>query len=514
MFRIKTDIRQYKCETKDKVEKLIRNWVIRPTDLIYNTSDKNWSPIGDHPAFTGIFDVLDQQEKNTPDTVVTARNPFVEGSGEVSESEVEEEPAQEEEVTQLVDRRELEGGDDEARKTDVFDEDEVSASLAGQSPRPPEAPEGVEPVTSDEVTMMTERTLDMLKVDDDDEKGDDEEEVSEVTDVRKRRGARGVVVDETLELGAEEESDGEDEAAPEGAEEEVKAPKSGPKLGRHDLPEELFATNEISSPEVREQMKMLDELADLKSDPSEASEVSEPTIARESDKPNGSSGKGWNVSLEGDSAVDEAWQEVAQDVATEASESEDDSAAPAAALRETDELAREDVAEPEETTNVIERPALADSEAEEESEPEDDADDESDAESDSDPDLDAESEEDPEDDLPEVVTDFEPIDDDFSEDTSEPEEIPAPTDFVSDGYKIPLPFPIRPTEADIRKGLRLGKASTSRRDATFPLPEPKKLDEVHHRRFDLTPVPPRDRTAVIVGALIVILVVAAIAVAC
>ena len=76
MFRIKTDIRQYKCETKDKVEKLIRNWVIRPTDLIYSTEQKEWLPIGEHPSFLPLFGVLDEQERNTPDTVVTAAERF------------------------------------------------------------------------------------------------------------------------------------------------------------------------------------------------------------------------------------------------------------------------------------------------------------------------------------------------------------------------------------------------------------------------------------------------------
>ena len=69
MFRIKTDIRQFNCETQEKVEKLIRNWVIRPTDLIYHTDDKSWEPIGDHPDFGVLFanlrDASDEEDVMT-----------------------------------------------------------------------------------------------------------------------------------------------------------------------------------------------------------------------------------------------------------------------------------------------------------------------------------------------------------------------------------------------------------------------------------------------------------------
>ncbi|MFU8805839.1 MAG: hypothetical protein ACNA8W_18650, partial [Bradymonadaceae bacterium] len=75
MFRIKTDIRQYKCDSQDKVEKLIRNWVIRPNDLIFSTDENAWNPIGEHPSFVKLFDLLEEQIRNEPDTVVTRDTP-------------------------------------------------------------------------------------------------------------------------------------------------------------------------------------------------------------------------------------------------------------------------------------------------------------------------------------------------------------------------------------------------------------------------------------------------------
>ena len=71
MFRIKTDIRQYRCESRDKVERLIRNWVIRPADLIYDDDSEDWLPIGEHPAFVEIFEQLSEKHENQPETVVT-----------------------------------------------------------------------------------------------------------------------------------------------------------------------------------------------------------------------------------------------------------------------------------------------------------------------------------------------------------------------------------------------------------------------------------------------------------
>ncbi len=180
MFRIKTDIRQYKCDSPDKVEKLIRNWVIRPTDLIFSAENADWRPIGDHPVFTPLFDVLNEQLRNEPDTLVT-RNPFV---------------------------------------------------------APPSAPDGIEisRADTDEITKMTHRTQTLRSADDD-----------------------------TMEI-----------ALSESALLQVTEPIR--KIGRHDLPEELFATAEIHATFSRDGAHPpLDELAEL----AELSEI-EPKLDDES----------------------------------------------------------------------------------------------------------------------------------------------------------------------------------------------------------------------------------------
>lgn len=463
MFRIKTDIRQYKCETKDKVEKLIRNWVIRPSDLIYNIDEREWLPIGEHPAFVSLFGVLEEQEQNTPDTVVTARSPYSSRPVAPKDNGVGETDS--EEVTHVVERPDFDDEDEEgdeevvdARETDIFEEEEIAKSLADDKRDPPEAPEGVEPPSNDEVTMMTEKTLEMLKVDDHGEAdaqapGDDAKTDDETTDLREAPEGDGEdeEAEEITDVHERETSDEEDDHPPsvvvadQAEEDEEKTPTDAPRMGRHDLPEELFATNEISSPYAREQLNRIDDLAEL-SDTSEASEPEEDTD-EEADE------EEWDA-LHQDSGVDEAWDAIAEDlrVTEEISETSDPEVA---ALQDTDELER---GEDE-----------VDSEAEEEEE----------------------------------LGEWE------SEDTLEPEI--HPVDFISDGYKIPLPFPIEPTPLDIERGLRPSRASKARRNRTYPLPEPKTPDEVHTRYFDLTPRPPRDQTIIIaIGFVIVISFIATI----
>lgn len=553
MFRIKTDIRQYKCETKNKVEKLIRNWVIRPNDLIYSTDHNEWLPIGEHPAFMRLFGMLEEQEKNTPDTVVTSRSPYSQRAPVTDGAAPNgEPPVEEEEVTQLVERpqfdtadeadkvdesaisgdgfdldeqnldegfeetsgEEQEHGDDEhapadepiandegedqdsesnpapedARKTDVFDQEEISRSVSqsddpadSEELAPPSAPEGVEPPSNDEVTMMTDRTLEMLKVTDEEAKsaaGDTDEE--EITDVRKRDG----VSDDADEAEALEDAEPnvivEDQTKSNGTDK-----KSKKRLGRHDLPEELFATNEISSPEVRDKIAKLDELRELK-ELSELSESSEPTVPKAKvQKSNGngaSGGENWDVRLQEDSGVDEAWEEIAEDLRTTEDISGD--AAPGE-LRETDEIKRDDTSEQSDAAEELEE----------------DGDGAGDDDS-----LDDEEE------LEEEELDEVELDEEW-ENAEDPALIPG--DFVSDGYKIPLPFPIRPTGDDIRRGLRSTKTSRSRKDRTYPLPQPKKLDDVHRRTFDLTPRPPRDQTVLLaVGVFIVIAIISVVVTTC
>ena len=377
-----------------------------------------------------------------------------------------DEPAPErDEVTQLVGRPTVADSeaDEDVRSTDVFEHEEIAESIAEASkPKPPEAPDGVEvPRNDGEVTMMTERTLEMLKITDEDDaadaldaadladaadaadvSGDDEpegEESEEITGVRERQPA-GDDAEAEADEAADPDHD-EDAATAESERENArkrreKVLESGPKLGRHDLPEELFATNEISSPEVQEQIKRLDELREL--DPSD------PTLLEDEERADASESGDWPTRLDEDSGIAEAWDVIAEEL-------------PAASDLDDDDLP--DALAP---TDEGDRPEIEDDEA----------------------------------------------DDEWSDDTSEPA-IRAPHEFVSEGYQVPLPFPIRPTAEDIRAGVAQGRVSRSVKDRVFPLPEPKALREVHMRYFDLSPKPPRDRTVfVFAGVALIILVIA------
>ena len=502
MFRIKTDIRQYKCETKDKVEKLIRNWVIRPDDLIYDADERDWSPIGDHPAFVGLFGVLDEQEKNTPDTVVTRRSPYI----QESEAQDDEEEAPREEVTMLVGRPASpdddseaaeEAGDedsssnDDVRKTDIFDEEAIA---------PPKPPEGVEPPAADgEVTTMTERTLDMMKVDDDDDheeaEEEDEEPSEEVTTVREREDPPEGIEEDSEEMrttdevpradrGDKTEDEDEDDTGADDKDEPESAkptkpskriepprPKAPPlktkkPITRKDLPEELFTTNEISSPQVREHMARLDELADAEEAEEAAASVdgNDPDATTESGR---GKGKSQTVRLTEDSGVDEAWDVVADELRV----TEELDAAAERSLRERSEQEESEPAEDSEGDDTVL------------DEPSDNFDD-----------------------------DFD--DDEWSDDTSEPEIVDVEP-FVSDGYAVPLPFAVGPTPEDLRKGMPQGNVAKGRKDAVYPIPEPKVLNELHKREFDFSRPPPRDLTAAIaLGVLLIVVAIAIVARSC
>jgi hypothetical protein len=70
MFRIKTDIRTYECESRERVERLIRNWVVRPTDLVFYDDREEWAPIGEHPAFSETFAEMAERDEDVPETQV------------------------------------------------------------------------------------------------------------------------------------------------------------------------------------------------------------------------------------------------------------------------------------------------------------------------------------------------------------------------------------------------------------------------------------------------------------
>ncbi len=258
MYRIKTDIRQYKCDTKEKVEKLIRNWVIRPNDLIYLADQQRWSPIGEHSTFLDLFAMLEAQERAEPDTVVTT-NPLASSP----EPQVDE-PA--EEVTRIKERPAAPADSEPEEQVDepavVEAEDKVSSADDSEAGEPdsdlretiegdsivPSVPAGVEPpVRSDEVTMMTERTFDLLKVTD---------EVEPTTAPSSTEPAESTVEvnfrDETVELG-NSNSAAEEIAAASDTFNPLEISK--PRMGRHDLPEDFFATNELDGPIDRETLR-------------------------------------------------------------------------------------------------------------------------------------------------------------------------------------------------------------------------------------------------------------------
>lgn len=456
MYRIKTDIRQYKCDTKEKVEKLIRNWVIRPNDLIYEAEQQRWSPIGEHPSFVSLFSILEAQERAEPDTVVTATpqkpeeqpatveveqplappeeplglTPEVEVNDEVTrikqrpviaDSEAEdsaletpaEPPASEEPTVE----REPEG---DPRKTDIMD-----------SPlEMPKAPAGVEhPAPPDEVTMMTERTLDLLKVTDEVSSLSKPEETPAETPEDPAQN------DETLDL-ASSPSVAEEIAAATATENPLGAAK--PKLGRHDLPEDFFATNELSGPIDRESLR--DDLAALA--PGSAANADEkPVAASEPDSHEDGDDDEWkddhtptHVGLEDTSAPDDL------------------------------EIHNDDTPEPS--------PVVQDGDADE-----DDWDDY--------------------DDLDEV---------EFT-----PHVVEKHSDRVADVYNIPLPFEIVPSEEDIAVGIKRNNAPKSVKDKAFPPPEEKKFKDAQLHTFDFSKEPPVDRSMTfVVGIVLALMFIVAV----
>jgi hypothetical protein len=506
MYRIKTDIRQYKCESIDKVEKLIRNWVIRPNDLIYSSDDRDWLPIGEHPSFEKLFGILEEREAAEPDTVVTDDHPLLRNGTDVA-TNGEPEPN---EATQITERPEFEDDDGDAmdsRETDIFDADQIAESLAErdraeaegapndeepdsesqkedaadstddetdqattsaadtdsephvdddetedefESPlAPPEPPEGVEPPVNDEITVMTDKTLEMMKVDED---GADDSDTPAEGDVPADDEPTNVTErpadDETTNVTTRPTDDEPDEpkvivAAPE----EPGTSQASKGVGRHDLPEEFFATNEISGPVFEESARVIDDLAAMEAE-------------REA--------RGENV--------DDEWDAISDNL--DGAESR-----PALGLRDTDEIGRSNDRQDVDET------------------PRDDFDD------------DDELIVDP---LAETAI---PAADEWDEDVSSvssEDTLPgvAPeAEFVSDGYKMPLPFAVGPDEKDVALGLSRSKKSNTEKDAVFPYPTPKKRGEVHARVYYFSKPEPVDLSVPIVIGIVLVCAVIALSVA-
>lgn len=252
MYRIKTDIRQYKCDSVEKVEKLIHNWVIRPNDLVYSNETQRWSPIGEHPLFVRLFEILADQEKAEPATQVT-ESPFEAAQTEDPDevTRIKERPVFEDDSApdDIPAAPHLEDEEPTNEQDEKSPEDEtLIGRITSADEKPvgevarPEPPPEVEPVVRpDEVTVMTAKTLDLI-VTSDDEPGDDE----------KTNITESPLAPETPPTPYEELA----QASEPNPEISIKAPR----IGRHDLPEEFFATNEIHGPISRDSVPPVDDL--------------------------------------------------------------------------------------------------------------------------------------------------------------------------------------------------------------------------------------------------------------
>ena len=484
MFRIKTDIRHYTCDSREKVEKLIRNWVIRPADLLLDPSSESWAPIGDHPGFAPIFSTLEEAHQNTPDTVVTARQSTEPSSEESSPPPAINRPNRDAMPTPAL------GVLRPARSARKLDPPPTPDP--DDFPAPPEPPEGVvDPVRdSGEITMMTERTLELLSADDDTATADDAPSDNAIA------GA-----DDASSESAPEDAHAEDASQDETADIPLR------RLGRHDLPEDLFATAELSKPELDDAPR-IDDLADLEDDAPDDPEIAGPdevTALRElpplSDDENDDTSLDetsetrarWNISLNSP-PEDEDEDEDEDDDLDEDSESEDD----------LDEDSESD----------------DDHDLDEDSESDDDLDEDSDSENEHDLDEDSEPDDDhdPDEDLivaqaigPDLELDEDALDQaidelegvasaareraDDDEDDLEEVAVEKPRrrqnlDFVSSGYAMELPIAIAPSRELLDAGIVRSTLSESQRDRRLPRPAPKKSGYRITHSFNLSPPPP------------------------
>lgn len=565
MFRIKTDIRQFKCEDEAKVEDLIRNWVIRPSDLIYQTDDKRWDPIGEHPLFQPIFDQLAQEAQDDPelnpvsevyeegvdyslDEIVPpkADDPKV---SEVSEASVDAPDGDDAKAPKLslasslsevsnlpapkvkpkLELKQFQILKKATKKEEATEEDEhddlpapiskapVSDEPASESsdddvddlPAPlpvPQAPEGVEPApVADEVTVMTERTAELL--------GLDEEDITttqEFSAFKRPEAPEGVEPvapsDETTNVFARHDSD---------EEEEDKEPKvstgqgaSGvevnftrdeddedePRLLRGDLPEELFLTNEISSP--FERSALLDELAEdngsldadsvwdelAADDLRSTDEFDNPKVIVDDDYSNSSSADEEVTQmtamadvLEKDKQREGKASEVVSPTESE-QESKDLSEASDAQAPEASDSSSE-VSQANEASDA----SLAEESSQTLGEP-------------SDPftQFDVDSQ-----DIDEVAVEpFEEGESIYETELDPPDEV-----FVNRGYDMALPFPIGATKEDVPFGVVPSGLSRAQKDKAFPYPKPKAHMELVSQRFGY-----KDMSRYVIVAFIVIVI--------
>lgn len=593
MFRIKTDIRQFNCETQEKVEKLIRNWVVRPTDLIFDEEGQSWEPIGEHPDFGDLFTAI---RDGVDEDLLTTRE-----LDEIS-SVTKDDPSSLQSSAILSGRRKLKRSKD----ADEPDED---------APLPiPEAPAGVEGVAAvgEEVTVMTERTAELLGLTDEQEQEGASEAPEPAEDLPLPTPPAGITAPEpadeptqivTHEMSEVEASDADlsdeyeleeieglseaegdasdadarepsdegaeapevvtaadDDASPadgdEGARAEEDAPEEDvvPRIGRHDLPEELFLTNEISRAEILAADDMLDELGEdggpSVEDPLDwevTQQIESPFVPEEESEEE-----------EDDASVDDGWSSLDIDVDLRATDEFDRLEDEDEDTRETIELespiSRDDIPalDPEKigkpsdkilvdedysreaggdslaTSSESEVSAASEvseiSEASEGSDASDEVSEISEASEASDDDASAdegieleetadfdtgelfdapsspppvggdddtgeqdlaaleedsditETFDDADEALQSLIEESSGDEDDTLLDQGDDEDSPSlfqDRGFVSEGYTIPMPFKIGPSQGDMSLGIRQASVSTEEKDMAFPVPQPK-----------------------------------------
>ncbi len=480
MFRIKTDIRQYNCESREKVERLIRNWVIRPTDLIFDDDKQEWGPIGEHSAFVSTFAELAKQETEAADTLVSEETPPVARRGEEEGQDldppeppegVEPESASPDEITvmteetvetvlddeeaesdgdiSVVETREESGGRQEATAAAEAEPDEQLDPEATQpdvpesTPGPADDEGGGEPggteETEPEATSIDGREFEAKSSSDGGETVDEDEETEpEATSIDGRefapeadheKGGEESEPNDEEELRDTDEVEDEEPSrrAPSGRHDGVDPAgtlrgETAESIGRHDLPEEIFATNEINESADEEAEPAIDDLeggnAGGAGDSEEAPYVEVEEALQENVR-----------QARRQEHVDDEWDEILD------------------RLRETDELSKEELEEITETRDEI---AIGRDEGDE------------------------------------------PLEDDELPDEIE--------EYVSEGYQKTLAIEVGPSRRDVQLGLRRSEASEADKDRVFPYPGPKKKGVVQREIYHLR-APSDHSLKVVVGVI-------------
>ena len=532
MFRIKTDIREYRCDSRAKAERLIRNWVIRPTDLIYDVEAEGWLPIGDDPEFVELFASLDEAHEAQPATVVT--------------EQAAENAAADREELMTNGEISLEEGSDPRPAQGVEVEEEPVKPL-----KPPVPSDDVEGLIrdSDEITMMTEQTLEMLTMGDvtvtspstspelmrvlpasvpptspvvppgeatagpdeptslierPDFEDDDEVEPDRRSDGEDRPSSTVIIdddehgsedIEEAQQPGEEQQetsADAEEEAqeslretedSPISEElpappisEELPAPPAStggtkPRKRHHDLPEDVFVTADLGADDLS--ADRLDDLSSIDAGHDDHAVMGSDNESRSN----------WNIVLDDMTSAEAGKKKAPVDPLGETAEfaleelskpsqgdtDQDEEDGAIDALRETDEL------------GIVDRDELAPADDDEalQADPDDDE-------------------------LPEAPEFDETIDETFeeleesaiaaraAEDDGELEEIPLDEviplrdpNAPSMGYEVDFLIPIKPSDHLVRLGIQQGKASKAKQDHLYSLPRPKKSGELILRTFEL-----------------------------